>query len=174
MSVQLFSLPIYKCLIHFKMCLIYCFALAHFLQYLVSVPLKMFRLWAFMGMMAQVRHIELSRMTFLLNTSSPSQTNTQQPLSFNLCRFLWLGLWVDSWLETMATPPCGSHSSLASLWLCWCMSTTTILTITGPLHSPGWTHTPACRTSQRVIEENVKVTIKESAGKLSWYFNLRT
>ncbi len=26
-------------------------------QYLVSVPLRMFRLWAFMGMMAQVRLI---------------------------------------------------------------------------------------------------------------------
>ena len=26
------------------------------IQYLVSIPLKMFRLWAFMGMMAQVRH----------------------------------------------------------------------------------------------------------------------
>lgn len=29
-------------------------------QYLVSVPLRMFRLWAFMGMMAQVRQAQNS------------------------------------------------------------------------------------------------------------------
>lgn len=33
-----------------------CFSFYIFFQYLVSVPLKMFRLWAFMGMMAQVSH----------------------------------------------------------------------------------------------------------------------
>lgn len=162
------------------MCLIHCDALICILQYLVSVPLKMFRMWAFMGMMAQVRHVQLSQNTFSLNTlSASSQTcrQTRWPLNFHLRRFLWLGLWDDFWLETMATPPCGSHSSLASLSLCWCTSTTTISIITGPQHSTAstyvrlqshtHTHTPACGTSHWLNVENVKVTIMERHSPFS-------
>lgn len=104
------------------------------LQYLVSVPLKMFRPWAFMGMMAQVRHTEPS-ITFSLLCC---MQNTLWPLTFNLSRFLWRGLWVVFLMETMATPQCGSHSSLASLSLCWCTSMTTMSFIMGARHS---THT---------------------------------
>lgn len=67
-------------LINFKMCLIHCYALALFLQYLVSVPLKMFRLWAFMGMMAQVRHTELSQITFSLSTFTQTCRQTHVDL----------------------------------------------------------------------------------------------
>lgn len=107
-------------------------------QYLVSVPLKMFRLWAFMGMMAQVKWLWTVTDHFL---SSHTQTNTHWPLNFHLSRFLWLGSWAVSSMETTATPPCGCRSSSGSPSLCWCMSMTTMSFIMGALHSTGQTHT---------------------------------
>lgn len=61
-------------------------------QYLVSVPLKMFRLWAFMGMMAQVR---LSESTISPITHTHTHTlqtcelwPPQVPLAWFVSRFL--------------------------------------------------------------------------------------
>lgn len=57
-------------------------------QYLVSVPLKMFRLWAFMGMMAQVRpsHCTPSPIPHTLQTRELS--SPQVPLAWFVSRFL--------------------------------------------------------------------------------------
>lgn len=56
-----------------------------FPQYLVSVPLKMFRLWAFMGMMAQVRPYIYSFHYILRHTHAFTS-------DFKPFRFLWLCL----------------------------------------------------------------------------------
>lgn len=50
--------------------------LLYLLQYLVSVPLKMFRLWAFLGMMSQVRLVD----GILLNKSQADVFSSCVPL----------------------------------------------------------------------------------------------
>lgn len=65
-----------------------------------------------------------------------SLTHTRfSPVTFHLLRFLWLGLWLASSTVTMATPLCGSRSSLASPLPFWCTSTTTTSSTTKGPHS---------------------------------------
>ncbi len=98
--------------------------LCNFCQYLVSVPLKMFRLWAFLGMMAQVS-LKYSillvehQIKFLISHST------------SCFRSRWPILWADSWGETTATPPSGCRWSLASRSPCSCTSTTITCCIMG-------------------------------------------
>lgn len=126
-------------------------------QYLVSVPLKMFRLWAFMGMMAQVSSDFCSNVTCSHLLHRPALRSW--PLTFNPIRFLWRGSWVATWMETMATQPSGCRSLLDSPSLCWCTFTTIMSFTMGTLHNADHILQPG-RWANETMWSKLRVTIR--------------
>lgn len=113
-----------------------------FLQYLVSVPLRMFRLWAFMGMMAQVLTFICigikNCMLCLWKLSKPASWAVKIHAIFSFLLFYrslktdlhfrshWHGLCPGFFGATMEMPLFGCHSLLVNLSPFSCMFMTTM------------------------------------------------